>query len=119
MVLVVGGGTYAHPSDFDVDVIVTVRGYNQPHFYIRSAVESSHTACLLFLTTPPQIYMRALCIPTPLHQALFEEGAGGAAPENRLANFLRHSGNGPGGEEEAGADSVMETDEEGEGGGLW
>lgn len=63
------------------------------------------------------------CFPAPRystpHQALFEEGAGGAAPENRLANFLRDSVNGPVGEEGAGADSVMESDEEGEGGGLW
>lgn len=60
--------------------------------------------------------------PTPHHQALFEEGSGGAAraPENRLANFLRVSVTGAGEEEGAEEDSsVMESDEEGEGGGLW
>lgn len=58
-----------------------------------------------------------LAFSTP-HQALFEEGAGGAASENRLANFLRVV-NVPGGEEGAGMESMMGSEEEGEGGGLW
>ncbi|CAM9623025.1 unnamed protein product [Pylaiella littoralis] len=50
-------------------------------------------------------------------QALFEEGSGGGASENRLANFLRVV-NVPGGEEGVATDSMLESDEEGEGGGL-
>lgn len=51
---------------------------------------------------------------------MFEEGSGAAgAAENRLANFLRVSDNGAGGEEGVGAESSVMSDEEGEGGGLW
>eukprot|EP00903_Cladosiphon_okamuranus_P019652 g18069.t1 len=56
----------------------------------------------------------------PSTQALFEEGSGaaGGASENRLANFLRVNVNGAGGEEGAGAESSIMSEEEGEGGGL-
>lgn len=53
------------------------------------------------------------------HQALFEEGSGGGGgSENRLANFLRVV-NVPGGDETVVTDSMMESEEEREGGGLW
>ena len=57
----------------------------------------------------------------PIRQALFEEGGtGGGASENRLANFLRDSVNVNAHAGDEGEESLlMESEDEGEGGGLW
>lgn len=64
----------------------------------------------------PSDFVPESCVP---HKALFEEGSGGGgASENRLANFLRVVSV-PGGDEGVATESIMESEDEGEGGGLW